>query len=112
VPEITPLATSVSNKPVIQNRVDPAAQIAIGAALVPASKRPFEAVLDKVVGALSVTAQQRVCVSAQSGDVRFEKFISIPRWRVASLHQTTLNTEPACGIAKCSQATTDQRPEE
>jgi hypothetical protein len=67
-----PPATLVGNKPMVQNRIEPTARIAISTALVPAGKRPFESVLNKIVGTLSVTAQQRVCVSAQSGDVRFE----------------------------------------
>jgi hypothetical protein len=67
-----PPATSASNKPMVQNRIEPTTQVSIGTALMPARERPFEAVLNEVVGTLSVTAQQRVCVSAQSGDVRFE----------------------------------------
>jgi len=34
-----------------------------------------------------------------------------PRRRRAAIHRTTSNTELASGIAKCSQETTDQRPE-
>jgi hypothetical protein len=39
---------------------------------VPARERPFEAVLDKIVGTFLVAAQQHASVSAQPRDVRFE----------------------------------------
>jgi hypothetical protein len=42
---------------VVEDRVDPTAQIPIGSALVPARERPFETVLNEIVGALSITAQ-------------------------------------------------------
>ena len=77
----------------------------------PARERTFEAVLNEIVGTVSVTAQQRVRVSAQSGDVRFEEFGGVSecarRRRGAAIQRTTLDAGPACGIAKCSQATTD-----
>jgi hypothetical protein len=115
VPDIAPLATSVGNEAMVQNRVDPTTQVSIIAALVPARERPFEAVLNEIVGALSVTAQQRAGVSAQSGYVRFEEFGGVPgralRRQRAAIHRTTSNAEDTCGIAKCSQETTDQRPE-
>jgi hypothetical protein len=114
VPDISPLATLVGNKPMVQNRVDPTARVAISTALVPAGERPFEAVLNKIVGTLSVTAQQSVRVSTQPGDVRLEKLGRVsgcaPRRRRAAIHRTTSNTELASGIAKCSQETVDQRP--
>jgi hypothetical protein len=57
VPVVAPLTAPVGNKPVVENRVDPTAQIPIGSALVPARERPFETVLNEIVGALSITAQ-------------------------------------------------------
>src|SRR5271168_3751724 len=97
----------------VQNRIEPATQVSVGTPLVPARERPFEAVLNEIVGALSVAAQQRVAVSAQAGDVCFEEFGGVPgralHRRRAAIHRTTSNTEPACGIAKCSQEKTDQR---
>jgi hypothetical protein len=114
-PEIAPLAPSIGDKPMVQDRVDPTAQVAIATTLVPARERPFEAVLNQIVGALSVAAQQRICVSAQPGDVRFEEFGRrsgcAPRRRRAAIHGPTSKTVPACAIAKCSQETTDQLPQ-
>ena len=55
--DIAALATSVGDEPMVQNRVDPTTQISIGTALVPARERPFEAILNKIVGTLSVTVQ-------------------------------------------------------
>jgi hypothetical protein len=72
--EIASPATPVGSEPMVQNRIDPSAQVSIDTALMPARERSFEAVLNEIVGTLSVTAQQRACVSTQSGDVRFEKF--------------------------------------
>jgi hypothetical protein len=113
VPEITPLASPVGNEPMVEDGIDPTAQIPIGSALVPAGECPFEGVLYKIVGPLTVTAQQRVCVAAQSWDMRFEKLGRVSgctlHGRKAALHRTTSNTEPASGISKCSQATIDQR---
>jgi hypothetical protein len=40
---------------------------------VPPGERPFEAVLNEIVGSVSVAAQQRAGVPSQSGDVRFEE---------------------------------------
>src|SRR6516162_1019366 len=69
----------------------------------PARERAFEAVLNEIVGTLSVTAQQRVGVSAQSRDVRFQEFGGVPqcapRRRRAAIHRTTSNLELARGIA-------------
>jgi hypothetical protein len=99
----------------VQNCVDPTTQVSVSTALVPARERPFEAVLNKIVGTLSVSMQQRIGISPQSGDLRFEEFGRVsgcaPRRRRAAIHWTTSNTEPACGIAKGSQATIDQRTE-
>src|SRR5262249_21977715 len=92
----------------IQDRINPTAQIAIGAALVPARQCPFEDVLYEVVGSLAVAAQQSVSIAAQSWDVRCEQFSRVsrgtPRKRGHIPHRTTSNTEAAHGIAKCSQA--------
>jgi hypothetical protein len=100
----------------VQNRVDPTARVAISTALVPAGERPFEAILNKIVGTLSVTAQQRVRVSSQPWDVRLEKLgrVSgcVARRRRAAIHRTTSNTELASGIAKCSRETTNQQLDE
>jgi hypothetical protein len=78
----------------------------------PARERALEAVLNEIVGTLSVTVQQRVRVSAQSRDVRFQEFGGVsecaPRRRRAAIHRTTMDAGPACGIAKCTQATADQ----
>jgi hypothetical protein len=41
----------------VQNRKEPTTQVSIGTALVPARERPFEAILNKIVGTLSVTVQ-------------------------------------------------------
>jgi hypothetical protein len=57
VPDVAPLATSAGNKPMVQNRKEPTMQVSIGTALVPARERPFEAILNKIVGTLSVTVQ-------------------------------------------------------
>jgi hypothetical protein len=116
MPDVAPLATSAGNKPMVHNRKEPTTQVSIGTALVPTRERPFEAILNKIVGTLSVTAQQRVCVSTQPGDVRLEEFGRVcgrvPRRRMAAFHRATSNTDPACGIAMCSQETTDQRSDE
>jgi hypothetical protein len=57
VPDVAPLPTSAGNKPMVQNRKEPTTQVSIGTALVPARERPFEAILNKIVGILSVTVQ-------------------------------------------------------
>jgi hypothetical protein len=115
VPEIASLAAAVGDESMVEDRIYPTAQISIGAALMPAGERPFERVLNEVVGALTVAAQQSVSVAAQSRDVRFEKFGRVsgctPYKRRAGLHRAISNTEAACGIGKCSQATIDQPPE-
>jgi hypothetical protein len=56
-PEIAPLAPSISNKSMVQDRVNPTAEVPVGTALMPAGERPFEAILNQIVGTLSVTAQ-------------------------------------------------------
>jgi hypothetical protein len=116
VPEITSLAAPVGNETMVEDRVEPTAQIPIRSALVPAGECPFEDVLYEIIGPLTVTAQQSVRVAAQSWDVRFEKFGRVSactlHGRKGALHRTTSNTEPASGISKCSQATKDQQSRE
>src|SRR5215813_12640018 len=100
----------------IQDRIDPTAQIAVGAALVPAAECAFKRVLYEVVSGLAVSAQQSVSIAPQSWDMRFEKFGRVSgctlcrRWD--DPHRTTTNTEAASGIAKCSRTTIDPRSEE
>jgi len=64
VPEIALPAPPVGNEPMIQNREDPTAQIAIGAALVPAGECSFEGILYEVVGGFAIAAQQSVSIAA------------------------------------------------
>jgi hypothetical protein len=87
----------------VQDRIYPTAEVSIAAALVPARERSFEAILNEIVGALSVAAQQRVGISAQPGNVRFEEFGRVsssgPRQRGAAIHGAASNSKPDCGIA-------------
>jgi len=55
--EVMPLATPVDDKPMAQNCVDPTSQVYIATALVPARERPLEAVLNEIVGSLSIAPQ-------------------------------------------------------
>src|SRR5262249_49955469 len=68
-----PLTVSLTQEAIVKNRVQPTAQMALRATQVPAGKRTFETILDEIIGALTVSAQQRTSKSPQTGNVRLDQ---------------------------------------
>jgi hypothetical protein len=84
----------------------------------PAGERTFEAVLNEIVGALSVAAQQRQSEQSQPRDLGFEEFDRalgcFPQRRRAAIHGVpripNLSVADEARTAEVIQAMTDRRP--
>jgi hypothetical protein len=70
---MTPLATLVIEEMVVEDRIDPFAQLTVAVAMTPARKRSLEGVLHKIVGTVPIAAKQRTSEAAQPRNMRFNK---------------------------------------
>src|SRR5437667_9343981 len=65
--------TSVAEKLVIKDRIQPTAEISVGAAPAPARESAFKGVLHEIIGANTVATQQCKRKAAQSRNVSLDK---------------------------------------
>jgi hypothetical protein len=68
------LAMPVADKTMVQDGVDPAAQVAATPPLMPARERALKAVLHQIVGSLAIPAKQAASKPTQPGNVRLKEF--------------------------------------
>jgi hypothetical protein len=85
-------ALAIGHEAMVKDRVKPAAQIAVGPARLPARQRPFEAVLQQIVGSLAVAAEQGAGEATQIGNMRGNEPVA-PGGRLARV----LRRHPAGG---------------
>jgi hypothetical protein len=69
-----PKAIPIGDESVIKNCVNPAAQVSFASPLLPAGKGALEAVLQQIIGGLSIAVEQCAGKPAQSRDMLFEEF--------------------------------------
>ena len=68
-----PFAALVAQEAIVEDHIEPAAQIRVEPPPVPAGESMFETMLHEIVGALVVASQQRASKAAQAGYVGFDQ---------------------------------------